>query len=177
MAEGSSKAKEIDLGENFGDVVVKANGAQVKISADGSIRSIPAPANDTAAKSAHEIGDIESDGDHKGGMYGGIFPDGKPIWFLAAPKSMDHFNAAAWATKQGGALPTRAQGGYLTTLKGKGGAFTELFNRGGSFPAGYVWLAEPGTDYRSIAWCQRLSDGGQNLNHRSYELPVLCCFR
>ena len=62
---------------------------------------------------------------------------------------MDHYEAAAWAEGQGGSLPTRKQGDYLTTLKGKGGAFTEIFNRGGSFPAGYVWLAEPYPDSRT----------------------------
>jgi hypothetical protein len=46
-------------------------------------------------------------------------------------------------TETGGSLPTRKQGDYLTTLKGKGRAFTEIFNRGGSFPDGYIWLAEP----------------------------------
>jgi hypothetical protein len=86
---------------------------------------------------------------------------------------MDHFNAASWATEQGGALPTRKQGDYLTTLKDKGGAFTELFNRGGSFPAGYVWLAEPGTGNRDDAWCQRLGFGDQGVFHRNLELPVL----
>jgi hypothetical protein len=177
MADGSSKAREIDLGEDFGAVVVKANGAQVKIAADGSI-SLPAPANDTVAKSAHEIGDIERNGDHKGEIYGGIYPaDNKPIWFSAAPKLMDHYAAAAWAQGQRGSLPTRKQGDYLTTLKGKGGAFTELFNRGGSFPAGYVWLAGPYTIGRYDAWCQRLSDGFQTNGHRNTELPVLCVRR
>ena len=179
MSDGGGTVREIDLGESFGDVVVRANGAQVTIGADGSIHGLPAPANDTAAKATHEIGDIESTGEHKGEIYGGILPsDNKPIWFLAAPKSMDHFNAASWATEQGGALPTRKQGDYLTTLKGKGGAFTELFNRGGSFPAGYVWLAEPYTVSRNLAWCQRLSDGGQYYDsNRHNELPVLCVLR
>jgi hypothetical protein len=90
---------------------------------------------------------------------------------------MDHFNAASWATKQGGALPTSKQGDYLTTLKGIGGAFTEIFNRGKSFPAGYVWLAEPCTIFSENAWCQRLSDGDQPNHHRNHELPVLCVRR
>src|SRR5207245_196228 len=108
-------------------------------------------------KVTHEIGAIDSAGKHKGEIYGGIYPaDNKPIWFSAAPKLMDHYAAAAWAEDQGGALPTRKQGDYLTTLKGKGGTFTEIFNRGNSFPAGSVWLAEPTTDYRVNAWRQRL---------------------
>jgi len=125
-----------------------------------------------------QIGDIVKTGDHKGEIYGGIYPaDNKPIWFLAAPKIMDHFDAAAWAEEKGGTLPTREQGDYLTTLQGKGGGFTELFNRGGSFPAGWVWLAEPSASYRYVAWCQGLCDGFQGHSNRNDELPVLCVRR
>jgi hypothetical protein len=125
-----------------------------------------------------EIGAIALAGEHKGEIYGGILPsDNKPIWFLTAPKSMNHFNAASWATEQGGGLPTRKQGDYLTTLKGKGGAFTELFNRGSSFPAGFVWLAEPDPGNRGNAWCQRLSDGDQDSYRRFNEVPFLCVRR
>ena len=134
-------------------------------------------ANDTASKAEHEIGTVESTGEHKGEIYGGIYPaDNKPIWFSAAPKSMDHYNAAAWAKGQGGALPTREQGDYLDTLRDKG-AFTEIFNRGSSYPAGYVWLAELRTDGRLNAWSQRLSNGDQGYSGRGIELPVLSVFR
>ena len=51
MDEGSDKAREVDLGRDFGDVVVKANGTQVKITADGTIHEVPAPANDIPGKS------------------------------------------------------------------------------------------------------------------------------
>jgi len=126
------------------------------------------------AMSTPEIGAIESTGDHQGEIYGGILPsDNKPIWFSAAPKLMDHYAAAAWAEGRNGSLPTREQGNYLTTLKGKGGAFTEMFNRGDSFPAGFVWLAEPTTDGRVNAWCQLLADGDQYEYFRTSELPVL----
>ena len=193
MADSSGRAREISLGDGFGDVALKVNGATVEVHADGSVAAhtagdvdaytnasvrVHAPANDSAAKATHEIGAIESTGEHKGEIYGGIYPaDNKPIWFLAAPRLMNHYNAAAWAEKQGGGLPTREQGGYLTTLQSKGGAFTELFKRGGSFPAGYVWLAEPNTVNRNYAWCQRLRDGDQNYNSRNVELPVLCVIR
>lgn len=136
-------------------------------------------ANNSAAA---KIGARERKGKHKaviGEIYGGIYPaDNKPIWFLPAPKLMDHYKAAAWAKEQGGSLPTRKQGDYLTTLQDKGGALTELFNRGTTFPAGYVWLAELGTDSTNGAWCQRLSDGGQLSSlYRNDELPVLCVRR
>jgi hypothetical protein len=184
MSEGSS-AKEISLGDSFGEVAVKANGIRIELHADGSVDAYTAgavkvhpAANDIASKAALEIGAIESTGEHKGEIYGGIYPaDNKPIWFSAAPKVMDHYKAAAWAEGQGGSLPTRKQGDYLTTLKGKGGAFTEIFNRGNSFPAGYVWLAQTYTYSTNNAWCQRLSDGDQSNPYRHVELPVLCVVR
>ena len=192
MAEGS-KATEISLGEGFGEVALKVNGATVEVHADGSVAAhtagdvdawtnasvrVHAAANDTGAKATLEIGAVALAGDHKGEIYGGIWSkeyggDNKPIWFSAALKLMDHYKAAAWAEGQRGSLPTRKQGDYLTTLKGKGGAFTDIFNRGNSFPAGFVWLAEPITYYRYLAWCQRLSDGDQSSSHRNNELPVL----
>jgi hypothetical protein len=166
----TQQPKPIRLG-NVGPVLIEANGAQVVIEADGRFHAT----NDSAEKPAPEIGAIETAGEHKGEIYGGIYPaDNKPIWFSAAPKLMNHYKAAAWAEEQGGSLPTRKQGDYLTTLKDKGGAFTELFNRGGSFPAGYVWLAKPNFLIRDIAWFQRLSDGAQlNGVHRNEELPIL----
>ena len=144
MAEGSS-AKEISLGDGFGEVAVKANGIRIELHADGSVDAYTAgavmvhpAANDglfvppiassdssqlLRAKAALEIGAIESTGDHKGEIYGGTLPsDNKPIWFSAAPKLMDHYKAAIWAEEQDGSLPTRKQGDYLTTLNGKGGA-------------------------------------------------------
>ena len=189
MSEGSSakeiSLREISLGDGFGEVAVKANGIRIELHADGSVDAYTAgavkvhpAANDSAAKAAPEIGAVERDGEHKGEIYGGIYTDdNKPIWFLAAPRLMDHYKAAAWATEQGGTLPTRKQGDYLTALKGKGGAFTEIFNRGGSFPAGYVWLAEPITYISYGAWCQRLSVGDQNYHGWFNELPVLCVRR
>jgi hypothetical protein len=164
-----------------GATIERAADGHLVISAPGTVITKPGPANDTAAKATHEIGAIESTGEHKGEIYGGIYPaDNKPIWFSAAPKVMDHYAAAAWAEGQGGALPTRKQGDYLTTLNIIGGAFTEIFNRDTSFPAGFVWLAEPNPNYSSaLAWCQRLSDGDQyyDVDHRLGELPVLCCIR
>jgi hypothetical protein len=166
----TQQPRQISLGNDFGTVLIEANGAQVVIEADGRFHA----ANDSAAKPTPEIGTIESAGEHKGEIYGGIYPaDNKPIWFSVAPRLMDHYKAAAWAEEQGGSLPTRKQGDYLTTLKGKGGAFTEIFNRGNSYPAGYVWLAEPSTFSRFHAWCQRLGDGDQHDFHRNLELPVL----
>ena len=184
VASGAA-TQGISISADFNTVVLK--GITIERAADGHLvfsapsgtvlYKQPAPANDTAAKATLEIGTVETGGDHKGEIYAGIFPDGKPGWISAAPKLMDHYKAAAWAEGQGGSLPTRKQGDYLTALKGKGSAFTEIFNRGNSFPSGYVWLAEPYAGYRSHAWCRRLSDGDENLGSRLGELPVLCVRR
>jgi hypothetical protein len=182
MSGSSGKQENIWLGEDFDEVVVHGPGVHVEVHADGSVDAytlgvvkVHAATNDTTAKATtHEIGTIENTGEHKGEIYGGLYPaDKKPIWFSAAPSLMHHYDAAAWAEAQGGSLPTRKHGDYLTTLKGKGGAFAEIFNRGGSFSAGCVWLAEPNNFYSYYAWCQRLSDGAQDLNHRNLEMPVL----
>ena len=77
-------AREIYLGENLGPVVIEVNGVSIDVGADGTVKVHPA-ANDTAA--------IESTGEHKGEIYGGIFPDGKPGWILEEPKPMTHYDA------------------------------------------------------------------------------------
>ena len=100
MFENSSKPKEISLsGEDFGDVTVQVNGVRVEVQSDGSVDAYTdAAVNRHSVKAAHEIGAIESAGEHKGEIYGGIYPaDNKPIWFSAAPKLMDHYDAATWA--------------------------------------------------------------------------------
>jgi hypothetical protein len=100
--------------------IERAADGHLLIFAPGTVITKPGPAND-AAKATHEIGAIESTGEHKGEIYGGILPsDNKPIWFSAAPKVMDHYAAAAWAKEQGGSLPTRKHGDYLDTIKDQG---------------------------------------------------------
>src|SRR5580698_10290178 len=78
----------ISISADFNTVVL--NGATIEraadghlvISAAGTVITKPGPANDSASKAAHEIGAIESTGEHKGEIYGGIYPaDDKPIWF------------------------------------------------------------------------------------------------
>jgi hypothetical protein len=139
--QGGSFSADFNTVVLNGVTIVRAADGHLVISVPGGVvKQGAAPANDglfvppvassdvsrlLRAKATLEIGAVESTGEHKGEIYGGIYPaDKNPIWFSAAPKSMDHFNAASWATEQGGALPTRKQGDYLTTLKDKGGAFT-----------------------------------------------------
>ena len=117
------------------------------------------------------IGDIEGTGEHKGEIYGGIFPDGKPGWISEEPKPMTLYDAVKL---KGRALPTNEEGKYIDTIKGKG-ALKDIFARhsDGSSSAGYFWLAEHRDNY---ARSQQFSDGHQYFNgyyHRNNELPVL----
>jgi hypothetical protein len=183
---GGKERVQVVLDESSAAIIVRGGikvhfntGGGIEVYGDVPVTLHPAANDDADAQATPRIGVIESTGEHKGEIYGGIYPaDNKPIWFSAAPGLMSHYNAAAWASEQGGALPTREHGDYLTTLRNKGGAFMEIFNRSSSFPAALVWLAEPYTFGTQFAWCQRLSDGGQHLyDRRNDELPVLCVRR
>jgi hypothetical protein len=145
---------------NANGLVVNVQGATITVDNKGTVAMQTASNDSSSPKATHEIGAIESTGEHKGEIYGGIYPaDNKPIWFSAAPKVMDHYKAAAWAEGQGGSLPTRKQGDYLTTLKGKG-ALKDIFARhsDSSSSAGFFWLAERTND---DARYQQFSDGSQ----------------
>jgi hypothetical protein len=82
----------------------------------------------TEVKQELKIGDIAPAGDaHEGWTYGDIPPgDNKPIWvsqfaskFMGSGiKLMNHFDAAAWAKKKGGALPTSEEGKFIDTING-----------------------------------------------------------
>jgi hypothetical protein len=114
------------------------------------------------------------DGDHKGEIYGGIFPDGKPGWISEEPKPLTHYDAVEL---KGRALPTREEGKYIDTIKDKG-ALKDIFARhsDGSSSAVYFWLAEHGYYH---AWFQQFSDGSQIYDYtsRDYHLPVLSIVR
>jgi hypothetical protein len=78
-----NKPTEIDLEGDFGDVVVKAKGVRVEVHADRSVdtytdspvRQHPAMNDDglKAVAAEPQNGDVETDGDHEGEIYGGIW--------------------------------------------------------------------------------------------------------
>jgi hypothetical protein len=87
----SGSAREIILGDDFGEVVVRANGASVQIHADGRFDAVAA--NDSAAKArtGPEVGDEMEDGTILAGYY-----EGRPLY--ATPEDAPGtytFNAAA----------------------------------------------------------------------------------
>jgi hypothetical protein len=169
MVTGNNKSREIDLGDDGRRRSGRAGGEKGGVTLHG----LPVAANDSASKATPEIGDIESAGEHKGEIYGGIFPDGKPGWILEEPKPMTHYDAVKL---KGRALPTREQGKYIDTIKDKGG-LKDIFARhsDSSSSAGFFWLAEH--DY-VFARSQQFS-GGTPYDYyvRNYELPVLAVRR
>ena len=118
------------------------------------------------------IGTVETGGDHKGEIYGGIFPDGKAGWISEEPNPMSHYDAVKL---KGRALPTSEEGKYIDTIKDKG-ALKDIFARhsAGSSSAGYFWLAEH--DMYDARY-QQFSVGSQKddsvFGYRSHPLPVL----
>lgn len=88
-----------------------------------------------------------------------------------ASKPMNWEDAKAYTDSlgEGWGLPTDEDGKIIYELRNQ----IPFLNLSGSFPAGYVWLAEPDTNFSYLAWCQRISDGVQYDYYRDYELPVL----
>jgi hypothetical protein len=140
------------------------------------IKTVKPGANDDAKpETAPEIGALALAGDHKGEIYGGIFPkayggDDKPMWLSEEPKPMSHYDTVEM---KGRALPTSKEGKYIDTIKDKG-ALKDIFARhsDSSSSAGFFWLAEHGNN---VARYQQFSDGSQYdyYDFRHYPLPVL----
>src|SRR5262249_1196948 len=138
----SGIAKEIELGDDFGEVVVEANGAHVLIHAYGQLeshRATTAPAN-AAAKMVVKPGDRMEDGT----IYAGISPDtGGPMYTMSAdiPGSFDLFRAEEYAGKFPGhgdrkwRVPSKDELNVLFNERAAIGGFDQT----GIDPAGWYW--------------------------------------
>jgi hypothetical protein len=178
MSEGSSKAREIDLGNDFGEVVVKVNGTQVTIGADGSIYGPPIPANDTGAKlkTAPEIGDEMEDGT----IYAGISPDTHQRMFAtpADAPGVYEFNQAAEYAKNLDAhghhdfrAPSKNELNVLWENRNKG-KLAGTFNETGALATGWYWSSsEPDLKF---ALGQRFSDGEQSFYGKYHDASLRC---
>ena len=190
MAEGSGKATEISLGEDFGDVAVKVNGVRVEVHADGSILAYTNgrvdaytngpvqvhPANDhvkPTASTTPQIGDKMEDGT----VYAGISPDtNKPMYATPAHAPLTYtFNQAQKYAEQLDAYghkdwraPTKAELNVLFKNRAAIGGFNET----GSSPAGWYWSSSQYDFYD--AWDQRFSDGYQNFDYKDYGSSLRC---
>lgn len=182
MAQPGGKAKEISLGADFGDVVVKVNGATINVSAAGYI-IVNSPSvvgwrvgNDISGDgriSKPKIGDTMPDST----IYAGISPDTKKPMYAtpadASPKMM--FNEA---TKYAATLdahghkdwrlPTRAELKVLFKNRAAIGGF----DPSGFGPAG--WYRSSSQIDAWSAWEQRFSDGAWFNYDKGVQSAVRC---
>src|SRR5947209_1751727 len=185
MAEGSGKAREIFLGDDF-DVVVKVNGIRIDVHTDGSVDAytqgavkVHSPANDTGDKAIAmpaepKIGDKQIDGS----IYAGISPDtGKPMYTTRADAPLTYsFNQA-----QKCATTLHAYGNLDWRVPTKGELNVLFQNRAaiggvdesGSDPDGWYWSSSHfgNTDF---VWDQRFSDGFQNYGSKGIVSSLRC---
>jgi hypothetical protein len=174
---GSGKSKEIVLGDELGDIAVKANGVRVEIHTDGSVVAYtksdvdaftngavhvhPAVNEDSepAAKTEPKPGDRMADGT----VYAGVSQDtGKAMYATPADAPLTYtFNQAQkYAAKldahghQDWRVPTKGELNVLFQNRAAIGGF----DISGSNPAGWYWSSSQ-DDYS--AWGQRFSDGHQ----------------
>src|ERR1039458_6115435 len=171
MADSSGKAKEISLGDGFGEVAVKANGIRVELHADGSVDAYtagavkvhPAANDDARPKAALQIGDLDD-----GGTYVGLSAEnGKPLHAALAdlPDCKTYEEALAAAEQLKSLHPTA----HVPTPKEldknlfdnrNTGHLGGTFNTSGSFPAG-VYRSSATYD-TLIAGVQYFDDGLQD---------------
>jgi hypothetical protein len=191
MTESGSKAKEIALGDELGDIAVKANGVRVEIHTDGSVVAYTTgdvdaytsgavhvhPAlNDDAkvtAKAEPKPGDRMADGT----VYAGISPDtGKAMYATPkdAPLTMKWKAAMEYAAKldahghKDWHAPTKGELNVLYNNRATIGGFDES----GSIPAGWYWSSLP--SYYGFVWDQRFSDGFQGNGSNNVVSSLRC---
>jgi hypothetical protein len=181
MAEGSRKAKEISLGEDFGDVVVKVNGATVEVHAEGSVDAYtsgpvqvhPAANDDAQPEAAPQIGDLDD-----GGIYVSLSAsDGKPLH--AALKDLPDYETYEEALAAAEQLKSEHPTAHVPTPKEldknlfdnrNTGHLKGTFNTSGSFPASVYRSSAP--CFNGKARVQWFVDGGRDTNDRDHQLPV-----
>jgi hypothetical protein len=193
MTESGGKAKEIVLGDEFGDIAVKANGVRVEIHTDGSIAAytnsdvdaytsgavrVHAAANDdTLAVSVNpQIGDKMPAGHPQAGwIYAGVSKTTHQSLYVA-PKDSGVFQwkaAMAFAAKEGARVPSRDELCQIRDAMDKG-ALKGTFNVTGSNSNGWYWSCAPNGNL--FAWARRFSDGVQDYGSK-YDDSSLRCVR
>jgi Protein of unknown function (DUF1566) len=179
----AGSVKEITLGNDMGEIVVKANGASVEIHADGSLDTF----TDEAVKTHPASGDTASgptpgDAMPDGTIYAGISPEShKPMYTTPcdAPGTYTFNEAAKYASRLDAHgyhdfhAPTRGELNVLWKNRDKG-KLAGTFNVTGSYPAVWYWSSSP-DDFTS-GWAQRFSDGSQ-LNYFRFYASSLRCVR
>jgi hypothetical protein len=191
MTGSSSKAKEIVLGDELGDIAVKANGVRVEIHTDGSVVAYtksdvdaytngavhlhPAVNDDSkpAAKAEAKPGDRMPNGT----VFAGVSPDtNKPMYTTPkdAPLTMKWKAAMDYSAKldahghKDWRVPTKGELNVLYNNRAAIGGFDES----GSGPADWYWSSSQ-YSYDG-AWAQRFSDGTQVNDLKIYDSSLRC---
>jgi hypothetical protein len=199
MSETGSKAKEIVLGNELGDIAIKANGALIEVHADGSLDvhttgSIAAyttsdvdaytsgavhlhPAVNDDDKPAAKVGPKPGDRMADGTVYAGISPEtGKAMYAtpVDAPLTFTFNQAQKYAAK----LEAHGHRDWRVPTKGE---LNVLYNNhagiggfdiSGSYPAGWYWSSSQNGNL--IAWAQRFSDGHQTSLYKFFDSSLRC---
>jgi hypothetical protein len=182
MGEGSSKTREISLGEDFGDVAVKVNGVRVEVHTDGRVDAYtngavqvhPVANDDSKLKvsTAPQVGDKMDDGT----IFAGFSPDtNKPMYVTPADAPLTYtFNQAK---EYAANLDANGHKDWRAPTKGelnvlfKNRAAIGGFNETGSYPAGWYWSS---SQNGAGAWAQRFSDGFKYHGDKGNVSSVRC---
>jgi hypothetical protein len=191
MTASGGKVKEIVLGEEFGDIAVKANGVRVEIHTDGSVAAytngavhVHPAANDDGKPTAvvltavPQIGDVMPAGHpQEGWIYAGVSKTThQPLY--VAPKDSGVFQwkaAMEFAAKEGARVPSREELGQLYEAMDKD-ALKGTFKMTSSNPNSDGWYWSSSGDFRYSAWAQHFSYGRQGLIFK-YGNSSLRCVR
>jgi hypothetical protein len=168
--------REITLGNDLGEIVVKANGASIQIHANGSldtftdeaVRTHPA---DSTPATEPKPGDTMPDGT----VYAGISPDSGQAMYVTpadAPRWMTFTKAAQYAAgldahgHKDWHLPTEAE--LLEICKNRNeGALKGTFNESaGSGITHWYWSCTEDREYPSGVYFVDFTDGGDGWCHK-----------
>ena len=189
-----TELREILLGDDFGEVAVKVNGAIIEVHANGSVAAhtsgdVDAYTNASVrvhpAANANEKASTTTPAELKpgdrmrdGSIYAGNSPDtGKAMYTTPqdAPLTYTFNKAQKYAEKldahgrRDWRMPTKSELNVLFQNRAAIGGFDES----GSYPAGCYWSSTQNYDF---AWDQRFSDGHKNTNLK-YGASSLRCVR
>jgi hypothetical protein len=157
------KVKEISLGDGFGEVAVRANGARVVIHANGTVES--RKVDEAASSVGPQVGDPMPDGT----IYAGISPNTGTAMYTTPgdePLTMEWNEAVRYADELDShrradwRLPTVAELAELFNNRAAIGGFKES----GSNSSDWYWSSTEDPDYQDYARMKRFPGGGRFWN-------------
>ncbi len=190
MSQGN--AREISLGDDFGEVIVRANGIRVELHVDGSVDAYTREAvhahpstndDDTLSPSAKvepKPGDKMADGT----IYAGSL-DGRDLYttpedakltytFNGAAKYAQQLNSEKFLDHKDWRVPTKAELNVMW-MNRKAGALKGSFNETDSEPAGWYWSST--VSETSNGACSQHFSNGLQIYDDKYDDGSLRCVR